>query len=148
MSKTKTAPTTFRYVAFYDLLADAAIQHKLASESTDSFMMSRHARASIIASALSIECMANCLLESVDATKALREEIDKLAPLPKIETALRMKGINAFDRGKHEVQKAVDLIRARNDYVHPKTATWDAEIQEPQDAGSDWMVPFVMQGEI
>lgn len=147
MSQTKTAPATFRYVAFYDLLADSTFQHTLASNSDDSFAMSRHARASIIASALSLECIANCLLESVDAPKSLREEIDKLAPLPKIETALRMKGIGTFDRGRHEVQKAAELIRARNDYVHPKTAAWDAEVHEPKDAGSDWMIPFAIQGE-
>jgi hypothetical protein len=146
MPHTKNAPATFRYVAFYDLLSDAAFQHNLASKSTDSFVMSRHARASIIASALSIECVANCLLDSVDAPKALRDEIDKLPPLPKLETALRLRGISTFDRGRHEVQQAGDLVRARNDYVHPKTATWDAEIREPQDAGNDWMLPFVMQG--
>jgi hypothetical protein len=147
MSQTKVVSATFRYVAFYDLLADAAFQHTLASNSADSFAMSRHARASIIASALSIECIANCLLESVDAPKSLRQEIDKLAPLPKIETALRMKGISAFDRGRYAVQKAADLMRARNDYVHPKTAAWDAEVHEPKDAGSDWMIPFSIQGE-
>lgn len=147
MPQTKLASAKFRYVAFYDLLSDAAFQHKLASQSTDSFMMSRHARASIIASVLSVECMANCLLDSVDAPKALREEIDKLSPLPKLETALRLTGINTFDRGRHEVQQAADLIRAKNDYVHPKTATLDAAIHEPQDAGKDWTVPFVMQGE-
>lgn len=147
MPQKKTASATFRYVAFYDLLADSAFQHKIANESTDSFVMSRHARASIIASALSIECLANCLLDSVDAPKALREEIDKLPPLPKIETALRMRGISTLERGRHEVQKAAELIRARNDYVHAKTATLDAEVHEPQDAGRDWMLPFVMQGE-
>jgi len=147
MSKKKSAPATFRYVAFYDLLADAAFQHTLAETSADSFAMSRHARASIIASALSIECIANCLLDSVDVPKSLREEIDKLAPLSKIETALRMKGVSAFDRGRHEVQKAVDLMRARNDYVHPKTAKWDAEVHEPKDAGPEWMIPFSIQGE-
>ena len=31
MSQTKVVPATFRYVAFYDLLADAAFQHTLAS---------------------------------------------------------------------------------------------------------------------
>lgn len=148
MPQKKIAPATFRYVAFYDLLADSAFQHKLATESTDTYVSSRHARASIIASALSIECMANCLLESVDAPKALLEEIDKLAPLPKIETALRMKGITSFERGRHQVQKAADLIRARNDYIHAKTTTVDAEIHEPRDAGKDWMIPFVMQGDV
>ncbi|WMD19669.1 hypothetical protein RAS12_24090 [Achromobacter seleniivolatilans] len=146
MPKTLTVPAKFRYVAFYDLLTDAAFHHRLASDIDNSFVMSRHARASVIASALSIECTANCILESVDAPKALRDEIDKLAPLPKIETALRMQGITSFDHGSHVVQKAADLIRARNDYVHPKAAAWEAELHEPEDAGSDWMIPFSIQG--
>lgn len=147
MSQIKTVPAKFRYIAFYDLLADSAFQHTLASKASDSFSMSRHARASIIASALCLECIANCLVDSLDAPKSLREELDKLAPIPKIEIALRMKGISAFDRGRFEVQKAAELIRARNDYVHPKTAAWEAEIQEPQDAGAEWMFPFAIQAE-
>ena len=147
MSETIKIPAKFRYVAFYDLLADSAFQHTLASNASDSFAMSRHARASIIAAALSLECIANCLLDSIDAPRSLRDELDKLAPLPKIETALLIKGIEIFDRGRNEVQKAADLVRARNDYVHPKVAAWDAEVQELQDAGTEWMLPFAIQGE-
>lgn len=147
MSQMNVVPAKYRYVAFYDMLADAAFQHNLASSSNDSFQMSRYSRASIIASALSIECMANCLLDSIDVPKSLRDELDKLPPLSKVETTLRMKGVSAFDRGRHEVQKAVDLIRVRNDYVHAKTVAWDAEVHEPKDADTEWMIPFSIQGE-
>jgi len=58
-----------------------------------------------------------------------------------------MKGIGKFDRGRREVQQAAELIRVRNDYVHPKTAAWEAEVHEPEDAGSDWMVKFAIQRE-
>lgn len=147
MTQNFSAPATFRYVAFYDLLADAAFQHSLASTAKESFAMTRYARASITASALSLECTANCILEAVEGSKSLLEELDKLPPLAKIEAAVRLKGITAFDRGKHEVQKAAELIRARNVYVHPRTLSWDAEIHEPQDTGSEWMLPFTIQGE-
>jgi hypothetical protein len=141
------ASATFRYVAFFDLLADAAFQHQLAVDAPDSYAMSRHARASVIASALSIECVANCLVESIDGSKGLRKDLDKLPPLSKIETALRLTGVTSFDRGRDEVQKATDLVRARNDYVHPKTASIEVNVSEPQDAGNEWMIPFVIQGE-
>lgn len=147
MSDAFMAPGTFRYVAFFDLLADAAFQHQLALDASVPYTMSRHARASVVASALSIECVANCLIESVEAPKGLRSDLDKLPPLSKIETALCLAGITSFDRGRNEVQKAGDLIRARNDYVHPKAASIEVSINEPQDAGAEWMVPFVMQGE-
>lgn len=147
MSDEFSAPGTFRYVAFFDLLADAAFQHQLAVGAADPYTMSRHARASVVASALSIECVANCLVESADGPKGLRTDLDKLPPLSKIETALRLAGITSFERGRSEVQKANDLIRVRNDYVHPKTASIEVRVQEPQDAGSEWAVPFAMQGE-
>ena len=148
MPKKIIAPTTFRYVAFYDLIADAAFQHSLARVHTDSFSVSRHARASIVAAAFSVECVANCLIGDMDASKSLRDELDKLPPLPKIETALRMKGISTFDRGRNEVQAAVELVRIRNDYVHPKTTTSGAEAHEPEDAGVEWKVPFIVEAEL
>lgn len=141
------ASATFRYVAFYDFLADATFQHVLASKATEPFAVSRHARASIIASALSVECIANCILESVDASKALLEELDKLQPLGKIDAAVRLMGIESFDRGRKEVQKAAELIRARNAYVHSKAVSWDAGLHQPQDGGADWMLPFSIRGE-
>lgn len=78
-------PATYRYTGFYDLLADAIFQHRLAASCTDSYLMNRHARSSVIASALSIECAANCLLGSVELPKALFDALDKLNSLSKTD---------------------------------------------------------------
>lgn len=144
-SKTKKkliVPATFRYVAFLDLLVDAAFQHRLATETEDSFTMSRHARASVAAAFLTIECLANCLLEFVEVPKALRDELDKLQPLAKVEIALHLRGKSGYDRGRNEVEHAVEVIKVRNDYVHSKATKVSAKVHEPEDAGTEWMVPF------
>lgn len=136
------APATFRYVEFLDLLVDAVYQHRLSTTSDDSFAMSRHARASVAAAFLTIECLANCLLEVIDIPNALRDELDKLQPLAKIELALHTHGKLNYDRGRREVQMAVEVIRVRNAYVHSKATKVKAEVHPPKDAGPQWMIPF------
>ncbi len=137
-----SVPASFRYVAFYDLLVDAAFHHRLATASADGFEMSRHARASILSAALCIESLANCLLDAAEVSKSLRDQLDKLPPLPKIETALRLGGIVTYDRGRSQVQRAAELMTARNDFVHPKTSQLPTAIQEIEDAGNEWRIPF------
>jgi len=146
-TKKPEAPATFRYVAFLDLIVDAAFQHRLATQTEDSLAMSRHARSSVAAAFLTIECIANVLLEEVDVAAALRKDLDKLAPLSKIEVALQMLGKPGYDRGRHEVQKAVEVIQARNDYVHSKAVKINAKVHPPEDAGADWLIPFVIMPE-
>ena len=138
---------TYRYTGFYDLLADAIFQHRLAANCTDSYSMNRYARASVIASALSIEWAANCLLGSAKLPGALSEEIDKLRPLSKIDTALRLMSACKLDRGRNEVQKVSELIKARNDYVHPKAKKIEAGITSLEDAGEFWRLPMTLDGE-
>jgi len=140
-------PAVFKYSAFFDLLADAAFQHKNAKVQTDSYLMSRYARASVLASALSVECVANCLLESLNISKSLRAELDRLTPVAKIETYMHLRSIEGFDRGCPEVQRVSELIKARNDYVHPKTSGIAATVRTPQDGGADWILPLNIEGE-
>lgn len=147
MSKQKKIPASYRYNPFFDLLADAAFQHRQARDSGDSFAATRYARASIVSSSLCIECTANCLLDQLDVPKSLREELDKLPPIAKIDVATRLLGKPSFERSRHEVSQAAELVRARNDYVHPKSTSWRATVHEMQDAGKEWMLPFVMHGE-
>ncbi|MCC2638275.1 MAG: hypothetical protein K0Q68_1994 [Moraxellaceae bacterium] len=144
---THPIPATYRYIAFFDLLADAIFQHKMAVNETNPFLSSRYARASIGASALSVECFANCLLALPESPKKLIEELDKLSPIPKVEIALRLQGFGDLDRGCSEVQKIAELIKARNEFVHSKLTAIEACIGLPQDAGSEWMVPISMTGE-
>lgn len=141
------ASAKFHYIAFYDLLADAAFQHRCAAAESESFGMNRYARASVIAAALSVECAANCLIHSLELPGTLRAELDKLPVLAKVETYLLLSEFGVLDRGRVEVQRIKELIAARNEYVHPKVTTIDAAVAEPRDAGHEWHVPFALDGE-
>lgn len=114
---------------------------------TNAYLCSRYARASISASSLSIECFANCLLAISESSKKLLDELDKLSPIPKVEIALRLQGFGELNRGCSEVQKIAELIKARNEFVHSKSTAIEANIDIPQDAGTEWMIPIAMTGE-
>ena len=138
-------PARFRHVPLLDLLADAAHHHRLAKQAATPYEVNRLARASITASCLSIECIANCLIASVDASAQLASEIEKMSALTKIDIYLKLNGKPELDRGCFEVQMAAELIRLRNDYVHPKIVMSDADMSTPVDHGEHWLVPFKMQ---
>jgi len=139
-------PAAFRYIAFFDLLSDAIFQHRHAAEAATPELASRFARASVLASALSIECSANALLATLDLTKPLMAELDKMSPLGKVESCLRLLGVESFDRGRVEVARVVELIKARNDHVHPKATRMPGTIYAPQDGGAEWIVPMSFDG--
>lgn len=140
-------PANFRYTGFYDLLCDAVYQHRLASECTDSYLMNRHARASISASLLTLECGANCLIGFLDISSGLLKDIDKLPLVAKYETYLRFRNIETFDRGRNEVEKIVELVRARNDFVHPKAANIKTDVGELENQGKFVAMPAEFHGE-
>lgn len=141
----------FRYGAFYGLLADAAFQHRQAAAAArtgDSYTTSRFARASILASALSVECAANCLLAAVDVPKTLADEIDRMTPLGKIEVCLRLRGLPPIERGSREVQLMSELVKIRNDHVHPRASNIPAGLGSPKDVDAHWMLPISLEGEL
>lgn len=141
-----TIPAEYRYIAFFELLADAIVQNREATRTTEPYMMNRFARASILASALSVECVANCLLVALGTSRKLSEELDRMSPLSKIEMYLQLKSKPALDRGNMRVAKIADLISARNDFVHPKVKGLSATMRMPQDGGTDWLFPFSIDG--
>ena len=137
-------PTKYRHVPFLELLASAAFQHNQATLTEKPFEISMYSRASIVASALSIECAANCLASSLELTKALRDEIEKMPALSKIEICLQFKGASGFNRGTIEVSRIAELIRARNDFVHPKIGSVPGTLAAPEDNGAEWIFPITL----
>lgn len=141
----------FRYGAFYDLLAYAVFQHRQAAkaaEEADSYTTNRFARASILASALSVECTANCLLATLDIPKALADEVDRMTPLGKIEACLRLHNLSPIARGSREVQLMSELVKIRNDHVHPRASNIPAELSSPEDGDAHWMLPISLEAEL
>ena len=138
----------FRYNGFYDLLVDALYQYRLAQKCTDSYSINRHARASISASMLTLECCANCLISSLTISSALLKDIDKLPVVAKFETYLKFRGIKTFNRGEKEIQKVAELIRIRNDYVHLKVLNINADLGQFKDQGQFAALPVDLHGDI
>ena len=140
-------PADFKYPGFYDLVCDSIYQHKLANKESNSFHENRHARSSIISSALLIESCANCLLSSLDISSKLGVDIDKLNVLAKFETYLRFNNVATFDRGNNKVEKIVELIKLRNEFVHPKVASIKTEIGQMENVGEQFSLPIELTGE-
>lgn len=134
----------FLYTGFYDLLVDSVYQHRLSTEQEDPYLINRHARASISASMLLIECAANCFLRSLDLPSKLTDELDKLQPLAKVDVFLNWSNAEMLDRGKVEVQKVTEIIRARNDFVHTKETKIPTELQDFEEVAELWKVPMTL----
>lgn len=142
-------PAEFIHVGFIDLLCDAIYHHRKADKAEDSYEMNRDARASIAASFLSIECCANAFLKELKLPKATLKDYDRLPSISKIETFLFINNSgNNINRGDNRVQKIVELIKIRNDFVHPKGNKINTGIGIPQDAGDNWMVPLNLEGSL
>lgn len=152
MNKTRarkkgSAMAHFRHCPLLDLLVDAAHFHLQAKHRPPGYETSRAARASVVASFLSIECFANCLVSSLDVAKPLASELDKLPALAKIDLYFKLKDCEALDRGARVVQRVTELIRARNDYVHPKVSESPAEPQSPEESEEVFILPFAVNAE-
>lgn len=142
-------PAKFIYIGFFDLLCDAIFHYRQASESSDSYVLNRSARASITASFLSIECCANILLRELNVSKQALNDYDRLPPISKIETYLNISNCELnINRGDNRVQKINELIKVRNNFVHPKSQNINTGIGLPEDRDEVWMLPMSLEGEM
>ena len=96
----------FFHVGFLDLVCDALFHLRLAESSDDSYVINRHARASILACSLSLECLSNALIKYLDTSEHFYEDLERLPPLSKIEAFLKIAGVGFdIDRGNNRTQK-------------------------------------------
>lgn len=119
---------TFKHVGFFDLLCDASFSYFGAQEAEEHYPENRFARTSILSCALSVECFANCLLETLGLPRVTLNDIDRLPTLSKIDSFLRISTSGLLDRGQSEIAKISDLLKARNDFVHVKTQKIESEV--------------------
>ena len=133
------------HTGFLDLLCDAAFQLRLSQQSADSYSANRHARASIVAAALSIECCANCLVSSLTMPARLEEDVESMKPISKFDLYLRFSAPDkSLDRGDTRLAKIVELIKLRNEFVHPKVTDMPADfglLVEKTDV-TEWPMEF------
>lgn len=141
-------PAQFIHVGFYDLICDSIFHYRQAKSCTESYSMNRNARASIISSALSIECYANALMHDIQSSKECLNDLDKLTPISKIEIFLKLNGVeNGINHGDHKIQKIKELIQVRNSYVHAKSKTIHTEMGLPENSNTHWVLPMELDGE-
>lgn len=137
----------FFHVGFLDLVCDALFHLRLAESSDDSYVINRHARASILACSLSLECLSNALIKYLDTSEHFYEDLERLPPLSKIEAFLKIAGVGFdIDRGNNRTQKMKELIQVRNQFVHPKESKISTEIGMPEDGNENWIVPMSLEG--
>ncbi len=118
-------PAEIKSNELLDLLCDAVYQYRLSHSCTENpYRCNRHARSSILSSAISLESAANGLLSTLNLTGRLAQDFDKLPVISKFEIFVRLSGCDVgLDRGCNEVQRAQELLNARNGFVHPKQKT-------------------------
>ncbi len=78
-------------------------------------------RTSVLNSALLLESAANCCIATLDISKALLSDIDKLRVINKFEYYLEhVNNDKKIDRGLSITQQVTELVSIRNSIVHPK----------------------------
>ncbi len=135
-------PAQHRYSPFFDFLGDALFQHRHAAAALDRHSVNRFARAAVIASALSVECLANCLLAYLELHPEKFQLADREKPLDKIARFFEEEGIPGFGKGTRTSQRCDELIRIRNAYVHPKIRQDSAVLDSVKDGGDEWIIPM------
>lgn len=102
-------------------LEDAVIYAKRACEFSEDEQLSKLlAKASILHCALTVEALANNLIQFINLGAPLGRSVEKMDPLSKIELFAFLLKRKQIDRGSSQIQVFSDLIKLRNDYVHPK----------------------------
>ncbi len=118
-------PDDFRPLTYdrgFKTLFEDSVYLLLASEKeTDNDMSNVLARGSIACTMMLPEVCANICIESLVLENSIFRDVDKLAPLSKFDFFLRTSFRDRkIDNGCAPVQKAQELKRLRDSYVHPK----------------------------
>lgn len=81
-------------------------------------------RYTFLVGASAFEAGANALLRSLNTSNSLYKDLEKLPTLLKYEMFCLAMG-HELPRGNHLYKRVVDVVRARNTFVHPKPKTWN-----------------------
>jgi hypothetical protein len=101
-----------------ELIDDAVFFADMAGKNLSSAVLPwRYGRSSIFTSALLLEAVANCLIADIEGK--FRDEADRLPVIAKFDLYARLNS-KLLDRGRIEVQRISELIKLRDQFVHPK----------------------------
>ena len=90
-----------------------------------------HARYAFLTAANALESAANALILNVSKTKTLYEELEKLGTLLKFELFCISKG-KQIDRGNMLYSCIKEVIKCRNEFMHPKPSFVGLEEQNDE----------------
>lgn len=121
---------TFKSRQFIDLLTDALRFSGVAHMSAPADLRTAAAKASVLHCVFCLEATANSLLSDLDYSSRLREATDRFQTLEKFEFVLYHISQRIMDRGTRQVQAVAQLLKVRNDYVHPKIRSADGAFSE------------------
>jgi len=111
------------YKPFLSTLIDSVLYAKYASNSNDEKLKKLLAKASILHCCLTIEALANNMVQFINLGSKFSESVDKLDVISKFEMFSLMVKKKNIDRGSSSIQTFKQLIDLRNNYVHPKIKT-------------------------
>lgn len=119
----------FKSAGFFELICDASYSYFNSKHENDNYRENRCARQSILSSALAMESFANCLIYSLGLPKEKYVRLERLPTFRKINEFRKYNGSRRIDSTNNEIQKAIELIQIRNDFVHVKTGNIESEIE-------------------
>jgi len=105
------------------LLTDAIVSLQLSEnfQAEHVFVMHKLVRSSVMSSCFFLEGVANLCVDSLDFSKSRREEHDKMTVFSKFDFFVQaQEASKRIDYSDARVGKAMQLVRIRNDFVHPK----------------------------
>ena len=141
-------PATLTQPGFLDLLCDALFQFRLSREASAAYTQNRHARSCIIALVFSVESCANCLVEHLNLSSGKKKKIMQAPVLEKLKFCVHAMANATLDFERTEVRKMKELIKARNDFVHPKVTSIETEMGAMDDLGDVLSWSIVLQPKV
>ena len=109
-----------RQNGFFKIFSDAITLYEISAAESSEHIKTTIAKASILSTNYALEAAANSCLSSVDITKKLKDEIDRLSTIDKFDFILQWHNKKSLPRGVIQTQAIKELISQRNALVHPK----------------------------
>ena len=131
------------FTGFMELITDI-IYHVREAMAGDGINQHKHSRAGIISCALAVESSVNCLLNELNLPSRSSSDLERLPSLTKLDICLRLRTNNtkSISRGDSRIAIIAELISIRNDFVHPKRQSVDAEWDVDPEAPEGYKINF------
>ncbi|MFL9913699.1 hypothetical protein [Paraburkholderia sp. RL17-337-BIB-A] len=111
------------------------------------YRTNRHARTSVTANSFSVESAANCLIGTLEVSQKLKDEIDKLPLLAKMDLYAHMTVGKSLSPHDSRFSKMIELTRARNAFVYPRSKKTGFGVEGIQETVADYVAGVSIEAE-